>query len=285
MKIVDPNVEIIQETNPLKRIELCGRVCYKSEGKIADDSAKAFVKRMISRGHTSVLEHARIVISERDAISRIRKAQSPGHHLPYGFEHRNHWALGSYPGYNYYVMNVRDFVAIGGTLSEVSESVNAFGYMTVRFTCDRAIANELVRHRVFSFSQESTRYVNYEKQGVKFVRPVPFEWAETSGDRSELPDSLADPRFQAWFIGCEQAESSYKRLIWEGCPPQEARLVLPLSTKTELIMTGTHSQWEEMLKLRLDRASHPQMRYLMQLLVFHADFPSEKIFIPKGTEE
>ena len=284
MKIVDPNVEIIQEPNPLKRIELCGRVCYKSEGKITDDSAQTFVEKLIKRGHTSVLEHARIVIPERDAIPRIRKAQSPGHRLPYGFEHRNHWMLGSYPGYNYYVMNVRDFVAIGGTISEISESVNAFGYMTFRFTCDRAIANELVRHRVFSFSQESTRYVNYEKQGVEFIRPLPFEWAETSDDRSELPDSLADPRFQAWVLGCEQAEFSYKRLIWEGCPPQEARLVLPLSIKTELIMTGTYDQWEEMLKLRLDRASHPQMRYLMKLLVDHADFPAEKISIPKGAE-
>lgn len=127
--------------------------------------------------------------------------------------------------------------------------------------------------------------MNYEKQGVEFIRPLPFEWAETSGDRSELPDSLADPRFQAWVLGCEQAESSYKRLIWEDCPPQEARLVLPLSTKTELIMTGTYFQWSEMLKLRLNRAAHPQMRYLMKLLVSRADFPSKKIPVPKGVEE
>lgn len=274
MKIVDPNVEIIQETNPLKRIELCGRVCCKSEGKITDDSAETFVKGLIERGHTSVLEHARVLVSECD----LRKLSLD--RIPVDVVSR----MTEYQGF--VDVNVRDYFVLFPDFrpESIEGLIPSRGYMTVRFTCDRAIANELVRHRVFSFSQESTRYVNYEKQGVEFIRPVPFEWAETSGDRSELPDSLADPRFQAWFIGCEQAESSYKRLIWEGCLPQEARLVLPLSTKTELIMTGTYSQWEEMLKLRLDRASHPQMRYLMQLLVSHADFPTEKISVPKGAE-
>ena len=152
--------------------------------------------------------------------------------------------------------------------------------MTVRFTCDRAIANELVRHRVFSFSQESTRYVNYEKTGLAFIRPVPFEWSYLPVGKHDLPDSMADPRFQSWYFACEQAESNYLKLIREGCHPQEARLVLPLSVKTELVMTGTHSQWSEMLKLRMDRASHPQMRYLMKLLVSNADFPKDEIFVP-----
>lgn len=274
MKIVDPNVEIIQETNPLKRIELCGRVCCKSEGKITDDSAETFVKGLIERDHTSVLEHARVLVAERNL------PKPPLGRIPVDVAARMTEYLG------FLSVNVRDCLVLFPEFDSgnISCLIPSGGYMTVRFTCDRAIANELVRHRVFSFSQESTRYVNYEKRGVEFIRPVPFEWAETSDDRSELPDSLADPRFQAWVLGCEQAESSYKRLIWEGCPPQEARLVLPLSTKTELIMTGTYDQWEGMLKLRLDRASHPQMRYLMKLLVAHADFPAEKIFVPKGAE-
>ena len=274
MKIVDPNVEIIQETNPLKRIELCGRVCYKSEDKITEDSARTFVEKLLRRGHTSVLEHARVMIPESGFRSLI-----PGS-IPMGVASRI-----SERGCHM-TSNVRDYLVLfpGTEAGQIGCLIPADDYMTVRFTCDRAIANELVRHRVFSFSQESTRYVNYEKQGVEFIRPLPFGWAETSGDRSELPDSLADPRFQAWFLGCEQAESSYKHLIREGCPPQEARLVLPLSTKTELIMTGTYSQWEEMLKLRLDRVSHPQMRYLVRLLVSHADFPYRKISVPKGAE-
>lgn len=285
MRIVDPNVEIIQEPNPLKRIELCGRVCYKSEGKITNDSAKAFVKNLIERGHTSALEHARVIVPEYSVKSLFLKANSPGNYLPYGADYRNHWVLGRCPGCDYYAMNCRDFCAVGGTMEELETLKNADDYMTVRFTCDRAIANELVRHRVFSFSQESTRYVNYRARGLEVIRPVPFEWAKQSEDPSELSDGLADPRFQEWFFGCRQAESSYKRLIWEDCPPQEARLVLPLSTKTELIMTGTYSQWSDVLKLRLDRAAHPQMRYLMKLLVSRADFPSKKISVPKGVEE
>ena len=160
---------------------------------------------------------------------------------------------------------------------ELETLKNADDYMTVRFTCDRAIANELVRHRVFSFSQESTRYVNYEKRELAFVRPIPFEWAELSVDQAELSDCMADPRFQTWILGCEQAEDNYLHLIREGCHPQEARAVLPLSVKTELIMTGTFPQWSEMLKLRLHHSAHPQMRYLMQMLIAKKDFPASRI--------
>ncbi len=284
MKIVDPEVEIIHEENPLRRIELCGRVCYKSERKITDDSANTFVKKLVERGHTSVLEHARVIVPEYSVKPLLMKANSRGNYLPYGADYRNHWVLGRCPGYDYYALNCRDFCAIGATLEELETLKNADDYMTVRFTCDRAIANELVRHRVFSFSQESTRYVNYEKRELAFVRPIPFEWAELSVDKSELSDCMADPRFQAWVLGCEQAEANYLHLIREGCHPQEARIVLPLSVKTELIMTGTFPQWSEMLKLRLHHSAHPQMRYLMQMLIAKEDFPSSGIQLP-GKEE
>ena len=285
MKIIDPKVEIIQEPNPLKRIELCGRVCYKSEDKITDDSAKMFVGKLIRHGHTSVLEHARVIVPGDRANSLAHSYKDNNdREYPYGMEYRARFYIDDRGKYAY-AMNVRDFCAIGGTLEELGSLKNADDYMTVRFTCDRAIANELVRHRVFSFSQESTRYVNYEKTGLAFVRPLPFEWAELSIDQLELSDSMADNPFQAWFLGCEQAEANYQHLIREGSSPQEARLVLPLSTKTELIMTGTYSQWSGMLKLRLDRASHPQMRYLLRLLVSRADFPANKISIPKEAED
>lgn len=281
MKIVDPKVEIIHEENPLRRIELCGRVCYKSERKITDDSAKTFVKKLVERGHTSVLEHARVIVPGDRANSIAYHYMDKYSEYPYGFEYRARFGIDDRGKY-VYKMNVRDFCAIGGTPEELETLKNADDYMTVRFTCDRAIANELVRHRVFSFSQESTRYVNYKTHGLEVIRPVPLEWAKQSEDPSELSDGLADSRFQEWFFGCRQAEYKYRRMILEDCPPQEARLVLPLSTKTELIMTGTYSQWSEMLKLRLDRAAHQQMRYLMELLVSNADFPKDEIFVPKN---
>lgn len=283
MKIVNPEVEIIHEENPLRRIELCGRVCYKSEGRITDDSAKNFVKKLIERGHTSVLEHARVIVPGKRVIDLTVPYLNECKEAPYGMKYRIRLASDN-RGRNIYMVNVRDFCAIGATLEELETLKNADDYMTVRFTCDRAIANELVRHRVFSFSQESTRYVNYEKRELAFVRPIPFEWAELSVDQSELSDSMADPRFQAWFFGCEQAEANYLHLIREGCHPQEARAVLPLSVKTELIMTGTFPQWSEMLKLRLRHSAHPQMRYLMQMLIAKKDFPASRIQLP-GKEE
>lgn len=283
MKIVYPEVEIIHEENPLRRIELCGRVCYKSERKITDDSAKIFVEKLVERGHTSVLEHARVIVPGKRVIDLTVTYLNECKEAPYGMKYRIRLASDN-RGRNIYMVNVRDFCAIGGKPDELETLKNADDYMTVRFTCDRAIANELVRHRVFSFSQESTRYVNYEKRELAFVRPIPFEWAELSIDQAELSDCMADPRFQAWVLGCEQAETNYLHLIREGCHPQEARAVLPLSVKTELIMTGTFPQWSEMLKLRLHHSAHPQMRYLMQMLIAKKDFPASRIQLT-GKEE
>lgn len=252
MRVIFPSVEIITESNPLKRIELCGRVCYKSEDKITETSAEKFVERLIASGHTSVLEHARMKFdnSMREAVvNRIT-------HLAYS------WLWGvfnrTYDDGEAILINARDFFALlpETKAADFAKMENADDYMTVRFVCDRAIANELVRHRVFSFSQESTRYVNYE-EGVTFVNPVPY------GDNT------------VWFAAMEAAEKSYAAMIEAGCAPQEARNVLPLSTKTELIMTGTFDQWKEMLKLRTSPGAHPQMRYLMQCLMADEKYPKE----------
>ena len=269
MKIIEPAVEIITEQNPLKRIELCGRVCYKSEDKITDYSAYTFVKNIISRGHTSVLEHARVVIDSLDELGAFLANLDDS--CLFCKDDTIFWqAHARVHMYKekYITMNVRDYLLFfpDADIEKIMDHKNADDYMTVRFICDRAIANELVRHRVFSFSQESTRYVNYKK-GIEFIRPVPFEWAKDCEDK----------RFFAWEEVCRTAEVYYKELVENGCSPQEARNVLPLSTKTELIMTGTHKQWEDMLKLRLNRAAHPQMQYLMKLLICKQNFPQHKI--------
>lgn len=259
MKISDPRVEIIAELKPLKRIELCGRVCYKSEDRITEDSAIKFVGGLIKRGHTSVLEHSRIVIDspyELNFISRRVKKQQKRFNaaLQHTVARMGLYNLG------FSTMNVRDYLVFfpDARLEEINAHEDAADYMTVRFVCDRAIANELVRHRVFSFSQESTRYVNY-KDGIEFIRPLPFD--------AKYP----------WTVAIAQAEESYRQLIQQGASPQEARNVLPLSTKTELIMTGTHSQWEQMLALRLSKEAHPQIRHMMRLLINHEGFPHSEI--------
>jgi thymidylate synthase (FAD) len=248
MKVVEPSAGIITEPNPLKRIELCGRVCYKSEDRITPDSARKFVENIIKRGHTSVLEHARVNVDWGRYANLIQHFIDNNGEFPCGFDDR----IAEYPLERFCIMNARDFIAIGGTLNELATFSNAEDYITARFICDRGIANELVRHRFFSFSQESTRYVNY-KDGIEFV--------SQTGCQDITPE-----RESWWKYACAEAETVYRKLIELGAKPQEARNVLPLSLKTELVMTGTYRQWQDMFALRTDKAAHPQMRYLMNLL-------------------
>ena len=247
MKIVEPSVEIIDELNVLKRIELCGRVCYKSEDKITETSALNFVRNIKRRGHTSVLEHARIALSIDETKYLCEHCDSVA------WKSRVKWyGLHS-------TINVRDFLLVfpEATIEDAAAHPPAHDLITVRFVCDRAIANELVRHRVFSFSQESTRYVSY-REGVTFIRPVPFEWATDE----------SSPLFGQWHFALTAAETAYRTMICNGATPEQARSVLPLSTKTELVMSGLMEQWWNMLRLRFDAAhAHPQMYHLMKMLV------------------
>lgn len=259
MRVIFPSVEIITESNPLKRIELCGRVCYKSEDKITKTSAEKFVERLIKSGHTSVLEHAHLNISGGFSPDVVHQRIMFSPHR-YGIVSRLRCTG------NGLTLNARDYLLLFPTTRAADFAkmeLASSSYMTVRFVCDRAIANELVRHRVFSFSQESTRYVNY-KEGVNFVLPTPLP----SSAEGTVANCL-------WKEGIAAAENLYARMIEAGCAPQEARNVLPLSTKTELIMTGTFAQWKEMLKLRTSPGAHPQMRYLMQCLMADEKYPKE----------
>lgn len=184
MRIIEPRAEILgvlDGRSILQHIEQCGRVCYKSEDKITDDSAEKFVRNIILRGHESVLEHA-------------------------GF--------------------------------------------SVRFIVDRGVSHELVRHRLASYSQESTRYCNYS--GDKFGNEI-----------TVIEPCFAKPGTDSryyWELACEYAEKTYFRLLDHGCLPQEARSVLPSSLKTEVVMTANLREWRYFFRLRTAPDVHPQMR-------------------------
>lgn len=187
MRIVEPSFEILampDANETLRILEMAGRVCYKSEDKITDGSAEAFIGRIVRSGHESVIEHAAA---------------------------------------------------------------------TVRFVCDRGVTHELVRHRLASYSQESTRYANYAKdkfgREITVVRP-PF-WAEGS------------PEFGRWEAAMLAAEAAYLDLIDAGAKAQEARSVLPNSLKTEIVMTANLREWRHVFRLRCDGPAHPQIRELM----------------------
>lgn len=125
------------------------------------------------------------------------------------------------------------------------ESVLEHESITVRFICDRSISHEIVRHRLASYSQESQRYVRYDGD-IEFINP-------------RMPNAKA---YEAWQELCERAEETYKELLSYGVQPQQARSVLPNSTKTEIFMTANLREWRHFLKLRTAKAAHPQMREL-----------------------
>ena len=137
--------------------------------------------------------------------------------------------------------------------------------ITVRFVCDRGVSHELVRHRLASYSQESTRYANYarDKFGNEITVIRPFFWSE---------DSRA---YQDWLSAMAHAEKTYLKLIQGGASPQEARSVLPNSLKTEVVMTANLREWKHVIRLRCSRAAHPQIREVMLPLLadFHHRIP------------
>lgn len=122
--------------------------------------------------------------------------------------------------------------------------------VTVKFICDRGVSHEIVRHRVASFAQESTRYCNYSQDKfdheITVVRP---SWC-----------NKADDRYKRWFEGCLNAENAYFSMLDEGCTPQEARSVLPNSLKTELVVTMNLDGWRHFFTLRCSPAAHPDMK-------------------------
>lgn len=184
MRIMKPSFEILDEINGmelLKRIEKCGRVCYKSEDNITADSAAKFVKNILASGHESVIEHEKV---------------------------------------------------------------------SVKIICDRGVTHEIVRHRIASYSQESTRYCNYTKDkfGSELTVIRPYYWDEN------------DEKYQKWKETMEVIEMAYNKLISMGARPEEARSILPNSLKTEIIVTMNLREWRHFFKLRTSLKAHPQMR-------------------------
>lgn len=151
------------------------------------------------------------------------------------------------------------------TVKRGHESVLEHASVSVKFVCDRGVTHEIVRHRMASYSQESTRYCNYSKDNfgheITVIKPSFLE--------------LGSMPYVSWEEACSEAEESYFEMLGAGCTPQEARSVLPNSLKTELVMTANMREWRHFLKLRCAKDAHPQIRELaLKLLVmFHCAIP------------
>lgn len=125
------------------------------------------------------------------------------------------------------------------------ESVLEHASLSVRFTVDRGISHEIVRHRIASYSQESTRYCRYG-DGIAVIQPPGIERGTNA--------------YLNWYFGCQNAETAYRDMLSSGISPQIARSVLPTCVKTEIVMTANLREWRHFLRLRMDKAAHPQMR-------------------------
>ena len=143
------------------------------------------------------------------------------------------------------------------------ESVVEHATATVRFVCDRGVTHEIVRHRLASYSQESTRYCDYNNGHVAFIIP-PWCVGVVPGIYQPNPSEeyavIEDPSSHGWFRAMQYAASSYLRLREQGWRPGQARSVLPNSLKTEIVMTANLREWRHFFKLRTSAAAHPQMR-------------------------
>jgi thymidylate synthase (FAD) len=135
---------------------------------------------------------------------------------------------------------------IAKILASGHESVIEHEKITVRVICDRGVSHEIVRHRIASYSQESTRYCNYKSRGVQVIEPFFFV-----GDEN---------KYQIWLDAMNACEKAYNALIEAGATPQEARSVLPNSLKTEIVITYNLREWRHFFKLRCSKRVHPQMR-------------------------
>lgn len=289
MKLIESSVQIIEEKDPYKMIELAGRTCYKSEDKITENSAKEFVDRMIKLGHGAMLEHGTIYLRIRETVNgNIPPAMLYWRHLTnstyskviYKIE-ADHPYEGNY-GVLYITTNLRVLVE-NNRLDDLQYQVEPTEYhekrITAKFICDRGVSHEFVRHRVFSFAQESTRYCDYSKDkfgnDITYIIPSWLDlpegkysnWDNDWCDVSELKllypevDNLSDPA-NCFLQSIKNAEYYYFMLINRGWKPQQARQVLPNATKTELVMTGFESDWEHFFELRCSGAAHPDAKKL-----------------------
>ena len=303
MKLIKPSFEIWEQSVGLegvyKQIERVGRVCYKSEDKITEDSAKPFVDRMIKSGHGAMLEHGTVYLAM--PMETILPIEANG----WGKYTKNPYSKGfkvcEVDGQRRVAIttNLRVLVE-NGWLDDLQYICEPTEYherrVTVHFVCDRGVSHEFVRHRVMSFAQESTRYCNYSKD--KFGNELTFIipcWCDDIPDALSLKDSMDVKKFvwgtddlaaivekkgvvnrqvskftQRFLYEMQGDEDIYIELIAAGYKPQEARAVLPNSLKTELVVTGFTSDWNHFFDLRArgtTGAPHPQAKELAEPLM------------------
>lgn len=301
MKLIKQSFEILDQQCGLegiyKQIERAGRTCYKSEDKITENSAKEFVDRMIKSGHGAMLEHGTVylefnvkdlyIVGEEEYLNQQKKLNNLIN--KYSINKYSIVKVNQYYDTAFITTNYRVLVE-NGWLDDLQYICEPTEYhekrITVKFITDQGILREFTRHRVFSFAVESTRYCNYTKD--KFSNEITFiqpNWISdedvknyhmdydyfTDQDNNHI---IAVNRFMS---ALKNAEYFYIELIKLGWKPQQARNVLPLATKCDMVMTGFISDWKHFFRLRDAASAHPQAQELAHSL--------HETFIQRGLVE
>lgn len=284
MKLINPKVEEWKCSYTLpeiwSHIAKCARVCYQSEPRSNGETGKEFVKRVVLRNHSfkeiaesrelqlklhlSVLEHGTVYLSfpcnERDESIEFQINDK-------------YSRIYVDDGDNVYITTNMRYIVEHGLMDDCLKFIcPPLKHHAIRTTfniiTDIGVARELDRHRSHSISEESTRFCNYSTK--KFDNELTFiipNWVET-----RCPNNEHDGPSHAdiyWSSACKEAESNYLRLLENGWSPQQARQVLPLSTKVQTIHTAFNDDWEEFIKLRADACSgsvHPNMKDIACLI-------------------
>lgn len=262
MKLIKNKIEKLEQKHDLlgiyEQIEIAGRTAYKSLDKIEYDengrskTAKEFVDKMIKLGHGSPLEHGTVYLNVPINIdvagNYIDNQYTVCKLVMESDKSNNWWAITT----NYRVLVENNLL---NDLKYICEPTEYHELRTTfRLTCARVQADSFVRHRVFSFLMESTRYCNYSdgKFGNEITIVEPTNWGNFNAHNYVF--------VRSW----NNAEKDYMELIKDGIKPEDARDVLPLQLKTELIMTGTTEQWNNFFKLRISEHAHPDAKYIAE---------------------
>ena len=298
-EFINPSATLITEKDPLKLIESVGRTCYKSEDRITEDSARGFVRGLMKSNHTAMVEHSNIVfdisLMDEDDIAvflslmscrflNVTVNEEESRVLVSGNVRALNEAAGTWTGkeggavllktldaHNPNLVYVdealyRDADADGVKIIDIDTTPNLsleelaqHKYLSFRLVTDRGVTHELVRHRIPSFGQESTRYVNY-MEGIAICLPTGFY---------ERPE-IVQMEYQAAFV---DADNHYRKLIELGEKPQQARAVLPTALKTEIVVTTNLAEWNHIWNLRMfgtTGAPHPDIKALMDKVYMQA---------------
>lgn len=265
-----------------KQIEKCGRLCYKSEDKITEDSYDKFVKMLVENKHYAMLEHGTVYLSIQEDESNERFdylnrffVHNPFSDCMYHEQNDRKWLTITT---NYRVLVENNMLYLLDFWCEPDKQFSK--RFTIKWTMDRIGSQSLCRHRLFSFAQESTRYCNYSKDkfdnNVSFIVPDSLDLVTTGiADADKIiklcDDKLNDRKtkdedksYYLFLRNCAYSENAYLDMLKYGDTPQIARYVLPTVVKTEIYMTGFAYDWQVFFGKRITKSAHPDIIPLAQ---------------------